>query len=244
MIYNSSHGDRMPKQPEKSKIENHKRVNDILLAVIEKPAINFLVRVLPSWITPDMLTIFGFLSSILIGVSYYLSNFNRNYLWLASLGFILNWFGDSLDGNLARYRNIERPLYGFFIDHAIDIMSEVLIFLGLASSSFVDFKIGALALIAYLCMTNLVFLITSVEGVFQISYGGLGPTEARVIAIIANTIVFFTGNPIVHLPIGTINIFDLVVVIVIVLLAVIFVTTTISHAITLSRKDQAAHIHK
>jgi len=85
-----------------------------------------------------MLTIFGFLSSILIGVSYYLSNFNRNYLWLASLGFILNWFGDSLDGNLARYRNIERPLYGFFIDHAMDIMSEVVIFLGLASSPFVD----------------------------------------------------------------------------------------------------------
>jgi archaetidylinositol phosphate synthase len=130
----------MSKNQKYGGIEKHKRVN-----------------VTPSWVSPDMLTIFGFLAGILIGVSYLLTNLDKNFLWLANLGFVLNWLGDSLDGNLARYRKIERPRYGFFIDHAVDIITEVFIFLGLAFSPYVDFKIAILALIAYLCMTNLVF---------------------------------------------------------------------------------------
>jgi archaetidylinositol phosphate synthase len=227
-----------------SGIEKHRRVNEIFLAPLEKPALAWLVKVMPKWVTPDMLTIFGFLASILIGASYLLTNVNKNYLWLASLGFILNWFGDSLDGNLARYRHIERPRYGFFIDHAVDIMSEVFIFLGLAFSAYVDFKIGTIALIAYLCMTNLVFLITSVEGVFQISYGRLGPTEARVIAMSANTIIFFAGNPVIQLPFGSFHLFDVIVLGIILLLTTFFVYTTISHGIALSKSDRAAQKNK
>ena len=229
----------MPNNQNKSAIENHKRVNDILLAPLERPALAWLVRVMPRWVTPDMLTFFGFFAGILIGVSYLLTNLDKNFLWLANLGFILNWFGDSLDGNLARYRKIERPRYGFFIDHAVDIITEVFIFLGLALSPFVDFKIAVLALIAYLCMTNLVFLITSVEGVFQISYGRLGPTEARVIAMSANTIIYFVGNPQVHMPFGTVSLYNLIVLGVIILLVSFFSYTTITHAIALSRSDRA-----
>lgn len=234
----------MPKSNKSSGIEKHKRVNDIFLAPLEKPALAALVKVMPQWVTPDMLTIFGFLSSILIGISYVLTNVNKNYLWLASLGFILNWFGDSLDGNLARFRHIERPRYGFFIDHVVDIMSEVFIFLGLAFSAYVDFKIGAICLIAYLCMTNLVFLITSVEGVFQISYGRLGPTEARVIAMSANTVIYFAGNPTVQLSFGAFHLYDLIVLGVIVLLATFFVYTSIVHGIALSKSDTAARQNK
>ena len=229
----------MAKNQSKSGIEKHKRVNDILLAPLERPALAYLVKIMPRWVTPDMLTIFGFLSGVLIGASYLLTNLDKNFLWLANLGFILNWFGDSLDGNLARYRKIERPRYGFFIDHAADIISEVFIFLGLALSPFVDFKIAILALIAYLCMTNLVFLITSVEGVFQISYGRLGPTEARVIAMSANTIIFYLGNPQVQLPFGMIGLYNLIVIGVIILLFSMFTFTTISHGVALSRSDQA-----
>ena len=229
----------MANNQNKRGIENHKRVNDILLAPLERPALAWLVKVMPSWVTPDMLTFFGFFAGILIGVSYLLTNLDKNFLWLADLGFILNWFGDSLDGNLARYRKIERPRYGFFIDHAVDIITEVFIFLGLALSPFVDFKIAVLALISYLCMTNLVFLITSVEGVFQISYGRLGPTEARVIAMSANTIIYFVGNPQVHMPFGTVSLYNLIVLGVIILLVSFFSYTTITHAIALSRSDRA-----
>lgn len=229
----------MAKNHSKSGIEKHKRVNDIFLAPLERPALAYLVKIMPRWVSPDMLTIFGFLAGALIGVSYLLTNLDKNFLWLANLGFVLNWFGDSLDGNLARYRKIERPRYGFFIDHAVDIISEVFIFIGLAFSPYVDFKIAILALIAYLCMTNLVFLITSVEGVFQISYGRLGPTEARVIAMSANTIIYFIKNPQVQLPFGMISLFNLIVIGVIILLVSMFSYTTITHGIALSRSDQA-----
>lgn len=229
----------MAKNQSKSGIEKHKRVNDILLGPLERPALAYLVKVMPRWVSPDLLTIFGFLAGVLIGVSYLLTNLDKNFLWLANLGFVLNWFGDSLDGNLARYRKIERPRYGFFIDHAVDIISEVFIFLGLAFSPFVDFKIAVLALIAYLCMTSLVFLITSVEGVFQISYGRLGPTEARVIAMSANTIIYFVNNPQVQLPFGMISLYNLIVIGVIILLVSMFSYTTISHGIALSRSDRA-----
>ena len=154
-----------------------------------------LVKHLPYWVTPDHLTFFGFASALLIGVSYYLTSFDKNFLWLANLGFLFNWFGDSLDGNLARYRKIERPSYGFFIDHTIDTISEVSIFIGLGLSPYVDLNLAFLALVGYLCMANLVYITTSVKGVFKISYGSLGPTEVRVIAILSNIAVYFSAIP-------------------------------------------------
>jgi phosphatidylglycerophosphate synthase len=203
-----------------------------------------MARHTPRFVNSDHLTALGFLAMLGAGASYWYASRNRNgLLWVVAC-LLLNWLGDSLDGTLARHRKIERPRYGFFIDHAVDIISEVFIFLGLAQSPYVDFKLAVLALIAYLCMTNLVFLITSVEGVFQISFGRLGPTEARLIAMSANTIVFFTGNPVINLPFGKVNLFDLIVLGVIILLTVIFVTTTISHGVALSKSDQAARHNK
>jgi archaetidylinositol phosphate synthase len=234
----------MAKEQKKSAAENHKRVNDILFGPWERAALNWLVVRMPLWVTPDKLTLFGFLASMLIGLSYWLTNIDKNFLWLANLGFVFNWFGDSLDGNLARYRKIERPIYGFYIDHAVDIISEIFIFLGLALSPYVDFRLGLLALIAYLAMTNLVFLITASEGVFKISYGKLGPTEARIIAMTANILMFFMGNPIIYLPVGSISLYNLIVIGVITLLSIFFIVTTIQHAILLSKVDQARNKNK
>jgi len=191
-----------------------------------------------------MLTFFGFLSAILIGVSYALTNLDKNFLWLANLGFLLNWFGDSLDGTLARHRKIERPIYGFYIDHVVDIISEVFIFLGLALSPYVDIRLGLIALIAYLCMTNLVFLLTAVEGVFKISYGKLGPTEARIIAVAANIFMYYLGNPIIHLPFGNWSLYNLVVIGVVVLLGIFFLVTALGHSFTLSKYDRAKPKYK
>jgi phosphatidylglycerophosphate synthase len=145
-------------------IETHHRVNNILLGPLERPALEWLAKHMPMWVTPDLLTTLGLLSAVLISASYYLSSFNRNYLWLANLGLFLNWFGDSLDGNLARYRHIERPHYGFFIDHTVDTISEVLVFIGIGLSPYVDLKLALLALVGYQCMANLVYITTSVKG--------------------------------------------------------------------------------
>lgn len=234
----------MVKDKKENKIESHTRVNDILMGPLERPALAWLSKSMPAWVNPDMLTIFGLLAGVLIGLSYYLTNYNRNFLWLASLGFVLNWFGDSLDGTLARYRHIERPKYGFFIDHVVDIASEVFIFLGLALSPYVDYSLATLALIAYLCMTTLAMVITAVEGVFQISYGKLGPTEARLIAISANTIIYFIGNPEVRLPMGNITLYNLIVLVIILLLFAFFVMTTVKHGIALSKADTKRRLEK
>jgi phosphatidylglycerophosphate synthase len=234
------------KKNELKKIKKHRRVNDILLGPIERPAIQWLVERLPHWVTPDHLTFFGFAASILIGVSYYLTTFDKNYLWLANLGFFFNWFGDSLDGNLARFRKIERPRYGFFIDHTIDTVSEMAIFIGIGLSPYVDLTLALLALIGYLCMANLVYITTSVKGVFKISYGKLGPTEVRVIAMISNAVVFFLGNPQVVVPLlnTTVSLYNLIILCIIFLLFFFFTYTVITQAIKFERKDRKKWLKK
>jgi len=154
----------------------HTRVNPMLLGPLERPALRWLAAHMPAWVHPDLLTAFGFLGTVVIFVSYVLTNYSPWFLWLASLGLIMNWFGDSLDGTLARYRNIERPKYGFFVDHIVDALDEVLVFLGLGLSPYIDFRIATLALIGYMLMSVLVYVDTIVTGKFRISYAKLGPT--------------------------------------------------------------------
>ena len=174
-------------------IKRHKRVNDILLGPLERPALKWLAGHLPAWVSPDMCTTIGVLGSMIILVSYLLSGLNRNFLWLASLGYIVNWFGDSLDGTLARFREIERPKYGFFVDHITDAIGQVMIFLGLGLTPYIRFDVACLTLIAYLLLSVLVYVRMCIEGEFKISYAGLGPTEIRVLAILLNTSMFFFG---------------------------------------------------
>ncbi len=176
-----------------SQINNHRRVNDILLGPLERPTLKWLAAHMPAWVTPDTCTIVGFMGSLGVAISYILTGYDRNFLWLASLGFVVNWLGDSLDGTLARYRRIERPVYGFFVDHTIDAFSVSVIMLGLGLTPYVSFNVACLTLIAYLLLCVLVFVRTSAVGEFKISYGKLGPTEIRVFAIFLNTIMYFGG---------------------------------------------------
>ncbi len=174
-------------------INNHDRVNDILFGPLERPALRWLSAHMPGWVTPDHCTLIGVAGALIIFTSYALTELNSNYLWLASLGFVINWFGDSLDGTLARFRHIERPRYGFYVDHTTDTLCQALIFLGLGLTPHVSFAAASLALIAYLMLSVLVFIRTCVVGEFKISYNKLGPTEIRALAILLNTAMFFFG---------------------------------------------------
>jgi phosphatidylglycerophosphate synthase len=218
-------------------IKNHQRVNDILLGPLERPALQFFARHMPAWVTPDKLTTLGLMGSVLIFVSYLLTRWNPAFLWLASLGFFINWFGDSLDGTLARYRKIQRPIYGFFIDHSLDAVSETLVFIGLGLSPYVRLDLALLALVGYLLMSVLVYIRTCVDGVFKISYGKLGPTEVRMLAIIANTVLFFSSNPQWNTSVGTFGVYDLFVIGVIVLLYGFFLSTTVQEIRRLQHVD-------
>lgn len=218
--------------------KDHQRVNDILLGPLERPALRWLAAHSPAWMTPDHLTAIGTAGAFLIFASYALSAVNPAFLWLASFGLLINWYGDSLDGTLARYRNIQRPKYGFFIDHTVDAFNEMLIVLGLGLSPFISFNIAAMALIGYLLMSVFVYVRTFVDGVFQISYAKFGPTEMRVIIVILNTLMFFFGAPTVTLPFGTFTLYDGLVGIIAAILIVLFVVSSWQKARELAHIDQ------
>lgn len=218
-------------------IKSHERINDIFLGPLERPALQWLAAHMPSWVMPDTLTAVGVLGAVVIMVSYWLTNYDKAFLWLASLGLVINWFGDSLDGTLARYRKIQRPKYGFFVDHTVDAFNEVLIILGLGLSPYVKFDIALLALVGYLLMSVQTFIRTCVSGVFQISYGKIGPTEVRVIVIAANTLMFFIGNPSIELPLGTTSVYDLIIFTIAIALFAVFIGSSIREARRLSKID-------
>ena len=221
------------------KIEKQKRENDILLGFLERPALNWLAAHMPDWITPDVLTWIGISASILIFISYILTHISPYFLWLASLGFILNWFGDSLDGTLARYRKIERPRYGFLIDHWIDAISTVLIFMGLGISPYVDLVVACIGIIAYLLLSIMVYLITYVTGVFQITNAKIGPTEIRLIAILSNTVLFFAGNLSFNLPlVGSTSLYTLIVGFLAIVMLIYFMINTSIQAKKLQMLDE------
>jgi phosphatidylglycerophosphate synthase len=215
--------------------KSHKRVNDILLGPLERPALQWLAAHAPAWMTPDVLTGIGILGSLLIFASYILTNLNENFLWLVNLGFVINWFGDSLDGTVARYRKIERPKFGFFIDHTTDAFSQFFVVMGLGLSPYVRFEIAALALIGYLLMSVYVYVDTFVSGVFKISYGKLGPTEVRAIIVLANILVYFLGNPVAAFSFGEFSAFDIFTLILALLLFTTFTLSTVRRAAELAR---------
>lgn len=217
--------------------QEHERINQILLGALERPALNWLAKHMPAWVTPDMLTLLGLAATVLTAVSYVLTNYNPLFLFLACLGIVINWFGDSLDGTLARYRKIERPRYGFFIDHAIDGIGEVLVLFGVGLSPYVDFRVACFTLVGYMLMSNLVYITTYVSGKFKISYFGLGPTEARLILILANILVFFIGNPLISTQFGIVSLYSIIIGVVGVLLYLVYISTTITTGRQLAQLD-------
>jgi phosphatidylglycerophosphate synthase len=220
---------------EMAESQKHKRVNDILLGPLERPALQWLAAHAPAWMTPDRLTAIGIVGSLTIFVAYILTGVDKNFLWLVTLGFIVNWYGDSLDGTVARYRKIERPTFGFFIDHTTDAFSQFFVVMGLGLSPYVRFEVAAMALIGYLLMSVYVYVDTYVSGVFKISYGKLGPTEVRAIIVLVNIFVYFFGNPTFVVSFGTFSAFDVFVAALGLLLFAIFTISTLTRARELAR---------
>jgi len=218
-------------------IETQTRIQNSILDPIERRALHWLAERTPQRITPDTLTIIGILGSLVIFAGYVFTNTSSGFLWLASIGFIINWYGDSLDGTLARFRKIERPKFGFYIDHIVDAFSQVIVFTGLGLSAYVRLDIACLAMSGYLLLSVLAYVYAFVTGVFRISYAKIGPTEVRVIAIVANILVFFFGNPVYEFFGADISAFDSLIVVIAVLLALFFLITSIRYGRSLVGVD-------
>ena len=171
----------------------HERTSEFILGNFERKVLPWMAARLPKWVLPDHLTALGLAASTFIAVAYMLSNRDPRWLWAASAALVVQWFGDSLDGNLARFRKITRPRYGYYLDHLTDAYSTLAIGLGLGLSPYMLLAIGLAIVTAYLILSINVYLETYVFGEFSFSYGRLGPTEVRVLLILLNAAAYFVG---------------------------------------------------
>jgi archaetidylinositol phosphate synthase len=175
----------------------HVREYGGLLAEPEKKALLWLARQMPSWVNSDHLTFLGMFSMLAAGGSYWAARWNKLSLILVVISLALNWFGDSLDGTLARYRNCQRPRYGYYVDHVIDLFGVTALLAGLALSGYMSQLIAVALLAAFALVEAEVFLATYVQNVFRLSCFCFGPTELRVVLSFGT--LYLLHRPFVHI---------------------------------------------
>jgi archaetidylinositol phosphate synthase len=169
------------------------RIHQSWLSKVERQAIDWLVPRLPAWVTPDQLTAFGTFGAFVTLVGFSASNWDTAWLWLANLGLLMHWFGDSLDGNLARYRKRERPRYGYFLDQTIDVLGNFMICFGMGLSPFVDMRVALIALAGFHMVSIYVFVRANIAGDFHVTVLNSGPTEMRAVLILMNVSIIALG---------------------------------------------------
>lgn len=211
------------------------RIQENLLARVERRLLNWLCARFPPWVTPDMLTFIGMVGAFLIFIGYFASNLDENWLWLSIAGYAVQWFGDSTDGSLARFRKIERPRYGYFLDHSCDGFATTLIVAGIGLSPYVNLEVALIALAGYLLLSIHAFLSVRAVGELKLSYLNAGPTELRFLLIgLTLAMMYFGTGPGWF---GAISGFDIFVGVVGAILIVLFVMQTATIARRLSHEE-------
>ena len=217
--------------------EQSVRIQTSVLNGIEKKVLIYLAKRQPRWMTSDMLTFIGVIGSVLGALGYILSNLNIAWLWLSTAGYIVNWYGDSLDGTLARVRHTQRPIYGFYIDHCVDGITTAIICIGAGLSQLMNLGIAMTVLVLYLLLSISVYINSHLKGEFKLTYAGMGPTELRLIMIIVNTLYIYIApirNFAMHIYIFgnniTLGAFDFVAIGLILVLAAIYIQNFFSDA--------------
>jgi archaetidylinositol phosphate synthase len=198
-----------------------------LLAAAEKRLLIRMARRIPAAINSDHLTGLGFVSMLMVGVSYALSGRFIGALWWAVVCLALNWFGDRLYGTLARVRGHQRPRYGFYVDHVLDSFGALFVLGGLALSGRMTPMIAAAVLVAYFLLSIEIFLATYCVGKFQMSYWGAGPTELRIL-LAAGTLVLFV-KPVVTIAGRSLPLFDAGGIVAAIVLIITAIVATIRH---------------
>lgn len=176
------------------KQEQSKRIQTSVLNGVEKKVLVWLAERQPRWMTSDILTGIGVVGAVVVALGYFLSNYRIEWLWLASLGFVINWYGDSLDGTLARVRKTQRPIYGFYLDHNIDGVTMAIMCVGAGLSDMLNLYIAMAVLAVYLLLSISVYINAHLKGEFKLAYAGMGPTEFRLIMIVVNILFIFANS--------------------------------------------------
>jgi phosphatidylglycerophosphate synthase len=159
----------------------HVRDQGSVLSRAEKRLLVWIAIRLPPWVSPDHLTALGGLSMLLAGLAFWAARYDRRALAAVIPCLVLNWLGDSLDGTLARVRNRLRPRYGYYVDHAVDLLGALFLLGGLALSGYMSPTVALLDLAALFLLMAEVFLATMSLGTFRMSFLRVGPTELRIL---------------------------------------------------------------
>lgn len=215
-------------------IQQSNRIQTSLINAAEKKALVWLAGKQPAWVNSDHLTFIGFVGALIICAGYILSNLSINWLWLCSFGYLVNWYGDSLDGTLARVRKQQRPIYGFYLDHTIDGINECFMFIGAGLSAMINHPaIAIMALVLYLLLSMNVCVNAHLKGEFKLTYAKLGPTEFRIIMVILNCLFIFV-RPIREFSLTLagkeFSILDIIGAIIVLIITVIYLATIYSDA--------------
>ncbi len=216
--------------------KQEERIQEAVSAGVERRLLRWFAERLPGWVNSDHLTVLGSAAMLLAGVSYAATRWYRWGLLAATFFLAVNWFGDSLDGTLARLRNRQRPRYGFYVDHLTDSLGALFLMSGLALSGLTSPWIAIGMLIAFLLLSIEVYLATYTLGSFRLSYAKLGPTEMRIALAVGNLVLFLRPSP--RVLGGRYLLFDVGGVVAIAGMAIIFLISAGMHIARLYREER------
>jgi archaetidylinositol phosphate synthase len=214
-----------------------RRYQEALTTPLEKKLLIWLAQHTPAWIDSDHLTILGFLGHLSAGAGFIVARWNKYGLLLVVAALSLNWLGDSLDGTLARYRNQQRPRYGFYVDHMVDSIGAVALMAGLALSGYMQPYVAIALLIAFLLLSIQSYLATYTLGEFRLSFWKFGPTELRILLAIGSIALFMRG-PYAHLARRQFRLFDIGGIVGTFGMLVMFAAATIRNTFRLYREEK------
>jgi len=179
---------------ERPKFQDPARLLNSVLAPLEKRCLIWLAHRMPRRVNSDHLTALALVAMLAAGLSYWLARVSAVGLILVIVCLAVNWFGDSLDGTLARVRQHQRPRYGFYVDHVVDAFGAAFLLGGLALSGYMHPYVALSLLSVYLMLCVEVFLATHCLGTFKMSFMKVGPTELRILLAVGNVALFFRPN--------------------------------------------------
>jgi archaetidylinositol phosphate synthase len=179
-------------------MKHAKRINFSLTSKWEKKNLPRMARALPSFITPDHLTMLGIIASLLIATGYILTRYSPWWLLFSNLGLFLHWYGDSLDGTLARVRKQERERYGYFVDHICDAFTVFIIAFAVGLSPYALMSTALFVATGYYLMSIYVHIQAYTNAKFNLSVAGMGPTEFRIAVFILNFVLIFWNPVLAH----------------------------------------------
>src|SRR3989454_1329420 len=205
-----------------------------ILAPLERVALRELARRMPAWVNSDHLSVLGLVGMIGAGACYAASKYNPLMLHLVNVFIFFNWFGDSLDGTLARYRDRQRPRYGFYVDHIIDTFGALFLLFGLALSGYMSERVAAAVLIVFFMLSINSYLAAYALGVFKLSQWKLGPTEMRLLLMIGNVFLIYHPRVYHHRYL----LFDVGGVVAIIGMALILIVLSIQHTHALYKLER------